>query len=46
MPYEVVGLVGPRNDILDGVQIPTGWGKFKENPVAQCNVWEMQPLSK
>jgi len=28
MPFRVVGLVDPRSDVLDGVQIPHGNGQF------------------
>ena len=42
MPFDVVGQVGPKNDVLDGDPDPlTGRGNFffwGGNGVAQCNI--------
>ena len=42
MLFGVMGWVCPKNDVLDGTQIPHGKGSFLgRNGVLQCNVeWE------
>ena len=39
MPFGMVGRIGPRNDLLDGVQVKGNFFFGGEGGAVQCNVY-------
>jgi len=45
MPFGFWARIGPRNHVLDGVQIPMDRGNFEGERAAHCKIYEYSAVS-